>query len=56
MIGEWTVYLIGKMCGDLIVSRIDCSLAHALAALREVCIVDRDGHVYIEMSAFEYNV
>jgi hypothetical protein len=56
---DWGVglfILLVKVCGDLIVSRIDCSLAHARAALREVCIVDRDGHVCIEMSAFEYNV
>jgi hypothetical protein len=56
---DWRVglfFLLVKVCGDLIVSRIDCSHAHALAALREVCTVDRDGHVCIEMSVFEGSV
>jgi hypothetical protein len=63
LVGVWAYdrrvglfFLLVKVCGDLIVSRIDCSHAHALGALHEVCTVDSDGHVCIELSAFEGSV
>jgi hypothetical protein len=56
---DWRVALLFfllKVCGDLMVSRIDCSHSQALAALHKVCTVDKDGHMCIQMSAFERSV
>jgi hypothetical protein len=56
---DWRVSLLFfllKVCGDLMVSRIDCSHSQALAVLHKVCTVDKDGHLCIQMSAFERSV
>jgi hypothetical protein len=56
---DWRVTLLFfllKVCGDLMVSRIDCSHSQALAALHKVCTVDKDGHMCIQMSALERSV
>jgi hypothetical protein len=63
LVGEWAydwrvtlLFFLLKVCGDLMVSRIDCSHSQALAALHKVCTVDKDGHMCIQMSAFERSV
>jgi hypothetical protein len=56
---DWRVALLFfllKVCGDFMVSRIDCSHSQALAALHKVCTVDKDGHMCIQMSALERSV